>query len=138
PFGDTLGFRVERVGPGEALVLMLSNQRHHNLFGYIHGGAIYALADTAIGVAHLGSLGKNQTATTVESKISFLRPAFQGMLQAQAMTIKRGRTLSYLECDIYDEQKRLVARANGTMMTLEDDRSEGRRDLCEPRDIGSP
>ncbi len=129
PFGHTLDFRVERVARGEVLVVMPCHRRIHNVFGYTHGGAIFALADTAMGLAHIASLEEHQTATTVESKINFLRPALNGELRAHARSVKHGHTLSFLECDVFDEQNRLIARANGTMMTLDDQRSEGRSRL---------
>jgi uncharacterized protein (TIGR00369 family) len=129
PFGHALGFRVERVALGEVLVVMPCHRRVYNIFGYTHGGAIFALADTAIGLAHIASLKEHQTATTVESKINFLRPARNGELRAHARTVKHGNTLSFLECDVFDEQQVLIARASGTMMTLNDQRSEGRNRL---------
>jgi acyl-CoA thioesterase len=132
PFGHTLGFQVEDLSPGEAVVVMSSEKRHHNVFGYTHGGAIFSLADTAIGLAYIASLREHQTATTVESKINFLRPALQGALHAHARTVKQGRTMSFIECDILDEEGRLIARASATMLVLEDDRTDGRNTLHSP------
>ncbi len=126
PFGHTLGFEVEHVVSGEAVVVMPCRRELHNVFGYTHGGAIFSLADTAIGLAHLGTLDADQTCTTVESKINFLRPAMDGELRAHARCVKQGRTLSLFECDVCDREGRLVARSNATMMTLNDDRSGGR------------
>jgi len=129
PFGETLGFNVESVDAGEAVVRLCCSERSHNIFGYTHGGAIFSIADTAIGLAHLASLSEEQTATTIESGISFMRPAFTGTLRATARTVKQGRTLSFYECDVADEDGRLVARVSATMMTLDADRSVGRDQL---------
>jgi len=129
PFGHTLGFRVERVALGEVLVVMPCHRRVYNIFGYTHAGAIFALAETAIGLAHIASLKEHQTATTVGCKINFLRPARDGELRAHARTVKHGNILSFLERDVFDEQRVLIARASGTMMTLNDQRSEGRNRL---------
>lgn len=129
PFGHTLGFEVEHVSSGEAVAIMSCRRELHNVFGYTHGGAIFSLADTAIGLAHLATLDSDETATTVESKINFLRPALRGELRAHAHCVKRGRTLSFFECDIRDEEGRLVARSHATMMALNDIRSTGRNRL---------
>jgi acyl-CoA thioesterase len=126
PFGNTLGFEVERVVSGEAVVVMPCRQKLHNIFGYTHGGAIFSLADTAMGLAHIASLQPHQTATTVGSTINFLRPALSGQLRAHARCVKHGRTLSFFECNVEDGEGRLIARSSATMMTLSDDRSEGR------------
>jgi acyl-CoA thioesterase len=131
PFGHTLGFRVESVTAGEAVVLLECGSHLHNVFGYTHGGAIFSAADTAMGLAYVASLGPHQTGTTVEAKINFLRPSLSGELRAHARCIKQGKSLSFYECDVLDEQKRLVARTSATMMTLDDHRSDGRRHLYE-------
>jgi uncharacterized protein (TIGR00369 family) len=129
PFGHTLGFQVERVTAGEAVVVIECRQGLHNIFGYTHGGAIFSIADTAIGLAHVASLDTLQTGTTVESKINYLRPALGGKLRAHAHCVKQGRSLSLFECDVFDEQNRLTARISATMMSLEETRSEGRSRL---------
>jgi uncharacterized protein (TIGR00369 family) len=132
PFGRTIGFRVERIVSGEAVVVVSCNRKLHNVFGYTHGGAIFSLADTAIGLAHVSLLESHQTSTTVESKINFLRPALSGELRAHARCVKQGRTLSFFECDVLDGENRLIARSNATMMTLTDDSSQGRDLLYSP------
>src|SRR6202000_2152232 len=108
-------FTIERVTSGEALVSLPCLPHLHNVFGYTHGGAIFSIADTAIGLAHLASLAQDQTATTVESGITYLRPALSGILHARARTVKQGRTLSFYECDITDGDDRLIARASAPM-----------------------
>jgi len=126
PFGHTLGFSVESVAPGEAVVVMQCDSTLHNILNYTHGGAIFSIADTAIGLAHLASVQSHQITTTIESKISFLRPVMGGELRAYARCIKQGRTLSLFECDVCDSKGKLAARASATMMTLQDERCEGR------------
>jgi len=131
PFGHTLGFRVERIVAGEAIVVVECRQDLHNIFGYAHGGAIFSIADTAIGLAHIASLTPSQTGTTVESKINFLCPALDGTLRAHAHCVKQGNSVSLYECDVFSEQNRHIARATATMMSLEDRRNEGRSRLYE-------
>lgn len=132
PLGHTLGFRTVRVSSGEAVVVLPSERRLNNLFGYMHGGAIFAIADTAIGLAYVASLDSERTGTTVESKINFLRPVLSGELQAFARCVNQGRSLSVYECDVRDDRNRLIARVSATMMTLDDRRSGGRSQLYEP------
>jgi|GEM_PF-881428 len=132
PLGHTLGFRTERVSAGEAMVVLPSGCHLNNLFGYMHGGAIFAIADTAIGLAYVASLDPGKTGTTVESKINFLRPVLSGELQAFARCVNQGKSLSFYECDVRDDRDRLIARVSATMMTLDDRRSGGRSQLYEP------
>ena len=129
PFGKTIGLAVESVVAGKAVIRAACTPHLHNVLGYIHGGAIFSIADTAIGLTHLASLGNAQTATTVESRITYMRPALGGLLRATARVVKQGRTLSFYECDITDGAERLMARVSATMMTLDEERSRGRDTL---------
>jgi acyl-CoA thioesterase len=126
PFGSTVGFSIELIREGEAVVVLRTDERHENIVGYTHGGVLFTIADTAIGLAHLGTLGYEETATTVEVQIHFLRPVWHTELRAHARMVKRGQLLSLVECDIRDREGQLVARASGTMMTLPEDKKMGR------------
>ena len=129
PFGRTIGFTVEHIASDEAVVRVHCMPHLHNVFGYTHGAAIFTIADTAIGLAHLASLGEGETATTVESRITYMRPALEGLLRATARVVKQGRTLSFYECDITDDADKLMARVSATMMTLNEEQSHGRNTL---------
>src|ERR1700742_4206676 len=119
PYGKTLGFKVESLAAGVAVVSLECSTPLHNLFGYTHGGAIFSIADTAIGIAHVAAIGPEQTATTIECSIRYMRPVLSGTLRASARTVKKGRTLSFYECDIADESGRIMACVFATMMTLD-------------------
>jgi len=127
PMGETLGFLVERLEAGSAVVTIDANERHANVLGATHGGLLFTLADTAMGLAHLGMLTDGEAGATVEVKINFLRPVWRTRLRAEARTVQHGGTLSLLECDVWDADGRLMARAMATLMRLNEDASEGRR-----------
>ena len=126
PFGSTVGFSVELLREGGAVVVLRTDERHENIVGYTHGGVLSTIADTAIGLAHLTTLQEDETATTVEIKINYLRPVWHTELRAHAHMVKRGKLLSFLECELLDGEDRLVARASGTMMTVPKDKTAGR------------
>ncbi len=127
PMGKTMGFRVEQLEAGSAVVTIDADERHANVLGVTHGGLLFTLADTAMGLAHLGLLTDGEAGATVEVKINFLRPVWRTRLRAEAHTIQHGGTLSLLECDVWDTDERLVARAMATMMRLNEDASKGRK-----------
>jgi uncharacterized protein (TIGR00369 family) len=52
-------------------------------------------------------------------KINFLRPAAAGIrLRAEGHVVKQGKTIAMCECDVTDNRGNLVAKANGTFMTI--------------------
>ena len=134
PLGETLGFQVERLEAGSAVVVMEADGRHANVLGATHGGIPFVLADTATGLAHLGLLAEGEAGTTIEMKINFVRPVWRTKLRAEARTIHHGRTLSLLECAVFDDEGRLIARALATLMRLSAETANGRATVYQGRD----
>jgi uncharacterized protein (TIGR00369 family) len=122
PIGRLLGFVLKVIEPGHAVFEMEVDQCHHNPMGTLHGGVYCDLADAAMGYAYAATLAEGETFTTVELKINFLRAVRQGKLTAEARVVKAGSALGYVECDVADQDGRLVARASSTCMKLRHDR----------------
>ena len=127
PVARLLGMQLIRVAEGEAeWELAADVERHGNPMGTIHGGVLCDLADAAMGVAYASRLAGDETFTTLELKINFLKPATNGLLRATGRVVKAGRTIGLVECDIVDESGSLVARASSTCMTLRRAAAAGR------------
>lgn len=124
--GRLVGFRLTGLSDGRATFEMEVGPQHHNPMGTLHGGVLCDLADAAMGVAYSTTLGEDQSFTTLELKINFLRPFWTGRLQAVGWVVKSGRTIGLTECDVTDDQERLVARATSTCMTLHGEDAKGR------------
>lgn len=71
-----------------------------------------------MGAAYSTTLAEGETFTSVDLKIYFLRPVREATLRATARVVRAGWAVGRVECDILDEQERLVARASSTRMTL--------------------
>jgi uncharacterized protein (TIGR00369 family) len=122
PIAATIGMRLSEVSEGRAVFLLDARMdRHANPMGTLHGGILCDVADAAMGTACASRLGDGQSFTTLELKINFLRPAWDGTLRAEARVVKAGRTVGLVECDVTDAQGLLVARASSTCMTLPGD-----------------
>ena len=88
-----IGFRVSAFGGGKAVVELESGPQHYNPMGTVHGGVLCDIADAAMGVAFASTLDPDQSFTTLELKINFLRPVWESMLQAKARVTSRGKTV---------------------------------------------
>ncbi len=62
----------------------------------------------------------------MSEKINFFRPIWQAELKAEGTVVQRGRMIGYVECNITDEENRLVARAASTCMVLRGQKALGR------------
>src|SRR5690349_22018066 len=118
PIGRLLGFVLKEIEPGRAVFEMEVDERHHNPMGTLHGGIYGDLADAAMGYAYAATLAEGETFTTVELKINFLRAVRRATLTAEARVVKAGAALGYVECEVKDNQGRLVARAASTCRKL--------------------
>ncbi len=119
PLARLVGLVMTVLEPGRAVFEGQVEERHHNPLGTLHGGVFCDLADSAMGWAFAATLGEGESFTTIELKINFLRAVQKGRLTAEAIVVKGGRTLGYVECEIKDEQGRLAAKAASTCMRLE-------------------
>ena len=115
PVARLVGFRLLKMARGTAVCEMTAGARHRNTVGTVHGGILCDLSDATMGDAFTSTLAPGQKGVTVEFKINFLRAALPGdRLRARAKTIWRGRSLSYLECEIRNGPGRLLAKASST------------------------
>src|SRR3954447_19814350 len=93
PIGRLLGLDLKVIEPGHAVFEMRADERHHNPMGTLHGGVYGDLADAAMGYAYAATLGQDESFTTVEFKIHFLRAVRVATLTADAKVVKAGKTL---------------------------------------------
>ena len=126
PVGDLVGFEVPEAGNGRTVVTLESGPRHFNPMGTLHGGILCDIADTAMGVAFASTLAPGESFTTVELKINYLRPVREAKLRAEGRVIQRGRTIGYVECEVTDENGKLIAKSNSTCLVLRGDQASGR------------
>ena len=118
PIATLIGMTMREIEPGRAVFQLQADERHHNPLGTLHGGIYCDLADAAMGYAYGATLGEGETFTTIELKINFLRGVRKSLLTAEAKVIKAGATLGYVECEVKDEQGRLMAKASSTCIKL--------------------
>jgi uncharacterized protein (TIGR00369 family) len=126
PIAQLLGLRVISVLLGESHLELDAGPQHSNPMGTLHGGVLCDLADLAMGAAYASTLGRDETFTTLELKINFLKPVWREKLFAVGKIVNRGRTVGMVECDITDSQGRLVAKSTSTCMTLQKEKHRTR------------
>jgi uncharacterized protein (TIGR00369 family) len=126
PVARLIGFHPRTISEGCAVATLTTGPQHANPMGTLHGGILCDIADAAMGVAFASMLKAGQSFTTIELKINFFRPVWEAQLKAEAKVVRRGSTLGYVECEVTDEQGRLVAKAASTCMVLDGKSAQGR------------
>ncbi len=105
------GFQLDAAEAGRAVLRMKVRARHKQTHGVVHGGVLAALADTAGGLATYMVVPRGTRIATVEMKINYLEAVEKGTLIAEARVIRRGKNLAIVDCDVRDEEGKLVAKS---------------------------
>ena len=126
PVAELIGFERLSFGEGKCTMSLEAGPQHANPMGTLHGGILCDLADGAMGMAFFTTCQEGETFTTLELKINFLRPFWTGTLLAHGRVVSRGKTVGMAECDIVDENDRLIAKASSTVMALRGEAAQGR------------
>jgi len=106
-----LGFDVEKVEKGRAVFLLDVRAHHKQLHGVVHGGILAALADTTAAIAVYTVVPRGTEIATVELKINYLEPVPGGRIKAVARVLRAGRNFVVSECEIWNEDRSLAAKA---------------------------
>jgi acyl-CoA thioesterase len=105
------GMRLLELRPGFAKTCLKVEDRHLNSIGTVHGGAIFTLADFALGAAVMTG---GKVAPAINTNLSFLKATRSGTLYAEATEISRSRKLSVCTVNVTNDAGELVALFQGT------------------------
>jgi uncharacterized protein (TIGR00369 family) len=87
--------------------------------GYLHAGAVVALADTACGYGCFASLPEGGTGfTTIELKTNFLGTAREGTLECEATRVHGGRTTQVWDATVRAADGKALALFRCTQLVL--------------------
>ena len=88
PFEEYLGMRIEEAAAGRAVLTMPFRVKHAQGKGLMHGGAITALADTAVAMAIKSLLPEGSHFVTTELCLKFHAPIHGGTVKAMAEAVR--------------------------------------------------
>jgi uncharacterized protein (TIGR00369 family) len=116
PMAVTLAIEPVMVERGRAVFQVAPAEWHDNPLGFVHGGLVAALVDTALGCAVQSTLGAGVGYTTADLNVHFVRPVGtdSGVITADATVLHPGRRLATAEARVTDGVGRLVAHATTT------------------------
>src|SRR3954463_16083463 len=114
-----IGARLGVVDPGAVEIELPFRDDLTQQKGYVHGGIIGMIADSAAGYAAYTLMPASASLVTVEYKINILAPAL-GALRARGEVIRPGRTLTVACAEVYAADGRHVATMQQTLMMLPD------------------
>lgn len=119
---STLGASILHIAPGAVDIALSAGPSISQQHGFVHAGAVAAIADTAAGYAALSLMPSGAGVLTTEFKINLVAPAAGERVVARGRVIKAGRRLTLAQTEVFSEiagEERLVALLTATLMTIE-------------------
>lgn len=117
----TLGATLGNISPGLVEIAIYPDPAISQQHGFVHGGAVSAIADSAAGYAALSLMPADTGVLTTEFKINLLAPAAGDRIVARGRVVKAGRTLTLAQTEVIAEsggQEKLIALLTATLIAV--------------------
>lgn len=113
---DTLGMRLIAVDQVNMQITMEfeASPAFANPSGAIQGGFLAAMLDEATSTCAIIASNVTMNAPTLEMKVSFLRPLFPGRAEARAKILRWGKSICFIEAELFNPAGEMVAKASAT------------------------
>jgi len=118
---QTLGYDIVEVEKGRVVITAEPREAHFNPWGTVHGGLAATLLDSCMGLAIQSTVDKGVGSTTLEFKVSFVRPITieTGSIRAEGKILSSGRRTGTAEGRVTDGQGRLLVHGTTTCLIFE-------------------
>ena len=116
-----IGAQLVRVEVGRVEIHLPFRDEIAQQHGYVHGGVVVMIADSASGYAAMTLVDRETTVLSVQHSTQFLAPAWGERLEAHGHVIKSGRTLLVAEAEVHavrDGHRHLCAKMTQTIMAM--------------------
>jgi uncharacterized protein (TIGR00369 family) len=115
---QTLGYDVVEAESGRVAITVTPTGAHLNPWGTVHGGLAATLLDSCMGLAIQSMLDEGIGSTTLEFKISLVRPITldTGAIRAEGKVLNCGRRVGTAEGRVTDANGRLLAHGTTTCL----------------------
>lgn len=125
PYADTMDIHLAEVEEGRVLFVGRPSARYLNPVGSIQGGWASTILDGAMAHCVHTTLRVDENYTTLEMKISFVRPVLPstGLVRCEGKVIHRGSRTATSEGRLLDERGRLLAHGSETCMIFPAERA---------------
>jgi uncharacterized protein (TIGR00369 family) len=111
-----IGLRLENLKKERITGKLLIHHHHKQQGGFLHGGVISTLLDTAMGFAAYTVVPDHQHVVTSTLNVSFYRPVTEGWIVVNGWVDKVGSQLVYCESELISlSTNESLAKAKSTM-----------------------
>jgi uncharacterized protein (TIGR00369 family) len=108
----TLGATLNKVTSGQVEIVLVPKPEVSQQHGFVHAGAVSAIADSAAGYDALSMMSIDRGVLTTEFKINLLAPATGERIIARGKVVKAGRTLTLAQTEVFAEKEGTANRSS--------------------------
>lgn len=111
PMGRLMNMDIRSVDTGTVVFTATPDESHYNPLGIVHGGFACTVLDTVVGCAAHTTLPLGFGYTSLELKVSYLRPLTRdsGEVTATGRVVKPGRRVAFSEGELVDAAGNVIA-----------------------------
>lgn len=116
-----IGAEIPVVEPGYTEIHLPFKAEISQQHGFIHGGVVGMIADSAAGYAAMTMVPANASVLTVEYKMNLMAPADGEKLVARGEVVRAGRSLIVTQAEVFavkDGKETLCALMQQTIMVM--------------------
>lgn len=112
-----LGVKFTKMEKGYVEAEIPIEEQHTNIYGIVHGGTFYTLADTASGFA---ARTYGVRVVTINGNMNYLAAGKDtSKIVCHAKVVKCGRSIAVASADVFDDKEKLLANASFTFCVLD-------------------
>lgn len=122
PFAVYIGMELLDGTEGYARARIRLKPQLENVYGGMHGGCVFSLADTVAGIA---AASYGDWVTTLDASVNYMRPVINTeYLYCEAKVQRSGAKISVVRTQLLDDGGRLLADGSFTYYHLEQKTAE--------------
>jgi uncharacterized protein (TIGR00369 family) len=120
PAAELLGWELVSEDPqaGTIEIAFHPDGRMLNPQGTVQGGFVAAMLDDTMGPALVSMSGGTTMPRSIDLNVSFIRPVAPGRVVGRGRVVKAGRSVVFLEGELFDEDGNLLARATSSAVPV--------------------
>ena len=120
PIAVLMNMDIETVEKGRVTFGGMPDASHYNPIGVVHGGFAATMLDTVAGCAVHSTLPAGKAYTSIEIKISYLRPLHTGVRVIATGTVtKPGSRVAFADATLATTDGVLVATASSSLLVFD-------------------
>lgn len=115
-FDKTLDYEIVNVSKKQAILKCQIQEKHRNLYGYVHGGVYYSLSDAASG--HIVS-SYDGSWVTLSGSINYMKAAKEDALHVIASLVSMTSKTAVVDVVVESKDHRVYSKSIFTMYRID-------------------